>query len=747
MGKNHIFAVFKAEYYTSTSKFRNYRKWLPIIFLSSVFIFSLILREIYQYFSNDQLEISPPLTSLYSILAIFSYFTLFTPLLSPIGRMVYDGSARSRREVALASPVKSRDLLYGNLLSNLAFFLPFFAFIGTISLSPFIGSGNFNPLITSIILFIVLSLLILIGLIAGTLISPLIFNFVSNQESGYARAIITFLLSILLITSLPLLRYLLEHVSLENDAISVIDFLPFTIAASTIIFVLYGVEIGLGIHWNISLLFFYIFLIFILGYYFADIIYGMERDSSVIKIINPKSKSNRFIDLLTSILPKSIRNITRSIFKATVRDIEHLSRLTIGISITIFMVFALSSRGLFRTTSNIPEEIEFTVVFFAITISVASVIFIEASSFTIQHRDMLAMIKSAPNGPRKFVISKLLQMYLLLTPLFVILIPILVIFNLVSLSILFDLILILIPIIFYLISISLSIYLVNPTDNEEDITNFINLLIFYSITFLSATIPVFFLLSDYNLGGIGIIIILLFLAFASIFAIIISIEALERMNLETLESDLSRTIIQFFKSIIITFGIWNIFPLLLLPLLFSVNIIVYLILSSFLVLTTSSLIWMKNLDNISVNIQTSPKFTNILGNLRSLSSSLLLMILVAGVILVISQIFVEQSTASIFSLLDLPQTLLIIYMIITTIAEEVFFRGFLIDYNRKYMDKKLANIFSSIIFALTHIYSIFSVVNAFFQGLILVNLRYKTKNILYPAIIHLIYNMIILGLI
>ncbi|MCH8909080.1 MAG: hypothetical protein IH840_18520, partial [Candidatus Heimdallarchaeota archaeon] len=333
MSLAHILAVFRAEYYTTTSKFRKYRQYIPILFLSGVVFFSLILRTIYGFLIvSDGPAQAPPIGSFFAIISVFSYFTLFAPLLSPLGRIVYDASARSQREVAISAPVKGRDLLYGNLLSNLAFFLPFFSFIGTVSLAPFIGNGEFSGIVTAIFLFFIMTLLILIGLVTGTLISPIIFNFIGKQKSEFSRAFVTLSVSSLMIVSLPLLRYLLDQAE-SDSSLGAIAYLPFTVASSLIVYVLYGEVIGLDPLLNIVLMLGYVVIIFIVGWITADWLYSLDEEGSTISFASRDSKKEKFLNFLVLPVPKTLRTPTMAIMKASFRDIEHMSRLTIGVAV------------------------------------------------------------------------------------------------------------------------------------------------------------------------------------------------------------------------------------------------------------------------------------------------------------------------------------------------------------------------------------------------------------------------------
>jgi len=738
----HILAVFRAEYYTTTSKFRKYRQYIPILFLSGVVFFSLILRTIYGFLIvGDGPAQAPPIGSFFAIISVFSYFTLFAPLLSPLGRIVYDASARSQREVAISAPVKGRDLLYGNLLSNLAFFLPFFSFIGTVSLAPFIGNGEFSGVVTAIFLFFIMTLLILIGLVTGTLISPIIFNFIGKQKSEFSRAFVTLSVSSLMIVSLPLLRYLLDQAE-SDSSLGAVAYLPFTVASSLIVYVLYGEVIGLDPLLNIVLMLGYVVIIFIVGWITADWLYSLDEEGSTISFASRDSKKEKFLNFLVLPVPKTLRTPTMAIMKASFRDIEHMSRLTIGVAVTVFMVFALSGRGLFRGTQNFSGNIESAIVLFSIVLSAASVIFIEASSFIVNHRDMFTLIKSAPSGPRKFILSKAIQMNYIIIPVFTLMIFALSLFDFIQRSSLGLFILFSIVILITLISVSLMIYLVNPSDNQEDLTNFINLLIFYVFAFFIATIPVVFTINESTLTPFRVTVYLSTLIVISVISLIIAIVSLDQMNLETLDSNFSLKLKHGFKVFVMFITGWNFVGLAALPyLLITEDVIGFAFLTLFFTASLPLIFWKFRLVKI-------PKIKlpdNILTTIRMMFTYVGGMLIISFILLLIIPLPSQSvETTQLFGISEVSSIVFILLIITTVIFEEIFFRGFLQDYAELKLTKNQALIMTSVIFGILHPFSLVSFVNAIILGGVLVMSRRKSDSLMVPIIIHLSFNTIIL---
>ncbi len=722
-----IFVIFQMEYYTTTSKFSKYRKIIPIYFIIGTFFIGYIIYSTVNLFKGDNFEIKPPIGPFFSIIVTFSYFTLFSPLLSY--RVIYDTNARSKRETVLSAPVRSRDLLFGNLLSNLVFYLPFFTLMGTIMLSPFIGYSIFPPFISLIFLIITLSLQIIIGLIVGTLLSPIIFDYIARQRNDVVRSLVSIMISAMLVLSLPILRYFIENVDETTTSLGWVQFLPFVLTASIIIYILYGSIIGLSPIYGIIILILLVLLVFIISWLTADFLYGLSSSNYKISQSNPKSRSNKFLNIITAFIPTSFRNLTRIMIRASIRDIEHIARMTIGVAVAIFMIFALSSGGLFRNSYSLGSDVELAFILFSLILSATSVIYIETTTFMIQHKQMLSMIKSAPNGAKKLIISKAIQMFYFISPIYLAMVFILKLINIIKInpfSLIPDILLIIIT----LICISLGITIINPADNEEDISNFINLIILYVISFILASIPVIIVISHKTAYQIYYIMSLIPI---SLFSLVIAIHALQRMNIEMLSSPFSEGIINYAKAIFLLIIGWNIIPLAIVPLyLFTDNVFLFILGSSVLTITLP-LIYYITQKNISIPVIS-------LYNVITLLFSVILMFVLAFVMLSVFPAPNQISYFTVIQLIGISRNQLYLLLTISVLTEEVFFRGYLLDILQEKHHSITSVIVSSIFFALFHSFSIISIFNALFQSIILGLIKIKTKHIIFPILAHLIFN-------
>lgn len=610
--------------------------------------------------------------------------------------------------------------------------------IGTLILSPFIGSGNFNPLLTAVLIFLVLSMLIIIGLVAGSLISPLIFFLISKQKSDSSKAIVTLLVSAMLIVSLPLLRFFMEK-SAYGYNFGILGYFPFTIAASLMIFILYGETIGFHPWIGVCVLLIYILIIILFGWNKADKLYSLDEDIIRKNNTNPKSRYEVFLKFITKPIPSPYKNLARLIIKASFRDLEHMSRLTIGISVTIFMIFALSSKGLFRGSTNFSEGVELSVVIFSLVLSSASVIFIDASSFTVQHKDMFAMIKASPAGAKKFIVAKVIQMLYFILPIFVTLIIVLSQVGYISPGNRIPLILIIGMILLSLICTSLAVYFVSPVDNPEDITNFINLLIFYVIAFVLAIAPVVVVLINRIIPSWFLAVYFLFSILLSFLSLHIAIRAFDEMNIETLNSQFSNKFMLSIKIFLLYLIVMNISPLIAIQYLIkSGNLLNFLLISNILSLIPMILLWISHIIH-------PPNFTLKKGHIINIILGCIGMLLLALPSIIFSSL-IEINTPFL-QLSTFTTKELILLLVLPVFVEELFFRGIVYDISRdKFTDIEVI-IISSFLFSLSHIQSIISTINAFFQGMILGYFRIKNGSISSPIIMHLIYNGLVIAFI
>lgn len=126
---------------------------------------------------------------------------------------------------------------------------------------------------------------------------------------------------------------------------------------------------------------------------------------------------------------------------------------------------------------------------------------------------------------------------------------------------------------------------------------------------------------------------------------------------------------------------------------------------------------------------------------RSVFYAIIITLIVELVILSFRLVGIDDSTKVVEIITKLPSYMLVFPLIVAPIYEEIMFRGFL--------NKKLGNIISSVLFAFAHIsyQSTVQLIGAFIIGLILCEIFKRSDNIVEPMITHAFYNLISLYLV
>ncbi|MDH5647555.1 MAG: CPBP family intramembrane metalloprotease, partial [Candidatus Heimdallarchaeota archaeon] len=400
-----------------------------------------------------------------------------------------------------------------------------------------------------------------------------------------------------------------------------------------------------------------------------------------------------------------------------------------------------SAQGLFRDSSFFSGDLELAVVFFGITISSASVIFIEVSSFTIQHRDIFTLIKSSPNGSKRFIISKIFQLIFFLIPLLILLFLGLFFFKIMELNVIPSLLIFVLIFMLFQICISLGIYLINPSDNEEDLTNFINVMVFYLISFFFSSIPLSWVITGNSFTFLSITIWIGILTLIAYFFIIIGINSFDQMDLETLESPISKKIKFVVFILIMQLSLWNIVPLLYITILLKTNNLFYYLFICYTSIIVLNLYFIKirkdkNLPNINFN------------GVKQLPMYLIALLAMAFVLISLSNLFPFNfnyegiSTVLILFNLDFNETVILIFLIV--IAEELFFRWYIISLSLEYFTQRQSILLSAMLFSLFHLNHPLSIINALFAGILLGHVRLKYNSLFNCILIHFIYNLLII---
>ncbi len=740
------FLIFKSDFFTSTARFRNNRLKLPILLISIVVILSFLFRLAFSRFIQLTSVIIEPNIQIYSLIAVFSYIILFVPLVSPLGKVFFDTSGWKYQDSLASTPVYERDMLIGAFLSNLIFFLPFYGLLGTIMFAFFIGNAWAPWYVVSILLLIVLSGIITLGLLVGTIITPLVYTMIAKQRNDIARAAITFALSLLMLGGI-FLALIYSNIS-TPEQLRWAAFLPSSLAANIIIFVLYGYTYSPGIIASSSILIVILVVFIILGWNYSDKLYALDEVLEQSKKEIKQRKSEQLLYLsLRKVVGVGIAEATLTNLKLTVRDIESLARLCLGISITVFLVYSLMGQLEELAIDQMWGEmnIQNAIMFISLAIGAGSMVYTEAANFMVSHKELFVLYKSSPKGASTFLIGKWIQMVLVQWFMAIVSIVFLQLLGIGNILHLLQMLGILAFNLFCMSGLVIGIYAINPTDNEEDVINMINMLFFFSIVLLFAG----FTSSQFFFEGIRgwkIILPYIFEALFSICVFVLGILALEQMDIETLDSPLRRSILVIISSTIVWLISWIIFPAIILSfaILLYKPIIGYL--GALIIPITIPLLSHKR-KQIFGSLKLGKK--KILRATVFLVGGLLVIFLVnmfVGVMIQMNLIKAPSNSIQDISAL-LPSfgqshsLILIILISILVIIEELFFRGYLLVKLQKSLSDWVVIAITSTLFALLHVQGLATLIVSLIAGIVLAYARIKTETLIVPIGIHYIYNI------
>jgi len=131
-------------------------------------------------------------------------------------------------------------------------------------------------------------------------------------------------------------------------------------------------------------------------------------------------------------------------------------------------------------------------------------------------------------------------------------------------------------------------------------------------------------------------------------------------------------------------------------------------------------------------------------------------ILTVGLIFVITfllEFVLEQSGANLSDLSNIPDlealfspAILFFIVAIMPVAEEIFFRGFLMEKFESYAGKNFAIVMSAVLFGIAHMSygKIYPVIMPIIMGLLLGYIVIKTKNLFASIIAHVTFNIVVI---
>ncbi|MFB0562738.1 MAG: hypothetical protein ACETWM_16185 [Candidatus Lokiarchaeia archaeon] len=510
------YAVAKNEYRLMTSWLRRLRKAVPIIlvaiptlafviviyFSNQVHVSTLFEDAVQRYLENvygyvGEFEFSPGM-GMVDITLLMSQFVgilgFMIPIMGSVGNVFRETEVVSR-DIILASPLRSRDIIFGRFVANL-FFLPLGLLFVAAMFAPVFIEHGLNNLVTPFIIVFAASLPSLVGIWVGVILSSYIKtkSDTSPRIKDIGKAIvglvgIFFGLSffILLSSQTSSLYWPFSPTTwVTNIIYTAVTGNNFaTITSSFGIYTISGyVYLQPDIWQSLALLSVFVVLVFYIGLILSDRIFRFEVSVSEVTTIE---KEKWFFKAIRRAIPSPLGAITAVQLKEFTRSLESIARMA-AVFMFPLVIYFLNFLGF--NNSFLPTSDLFGVLWlpgfsaFYIILAAAMIGLIEASQMTVKQRDLFWTYKKAPGGVERLVYSKFLEMLIVGLPISIVLA---VFFQLAIGSSISEMLILVAVILFFTTissAIGLGIYCARPVFKEQSAGHLVNFLIFAVITFI-----------------------------------------------------------------------------------------------------------------------------------------------------------------------------------------------------------------------------------------------------------------------
>ncbi|MGQ9722041.1 MAG: hypothetical protein ACUVXA_12045 [Candidatus Jordarchaeum sp.] len=531
------YAVARNEYRLMTSRLRRMRKVLPIILVAlPALVFAFVI-----YFSNQihltillENAVKNYLKNVYGYVGEFSVtlggvqvditilmsqllglFGFIMPIMASVGNVFRETEIISK-DIILASPLRSRNILFGRFIANL-FFLPLlFLFICVMFFFIFIEHG-LNSLATPFIIALAASLPALVGIWLGVIISSYIqtksdvsprIKDIGKAVMGVVGAFFGLSIFIFMFSQSSSLFWPFSPTTWVTNiiytAVTGTNWVKITYNFGIYSFY-YPIFLQPDFWISLALLLGFVFLVFYLGIKLSDRLFRFEISVSEVTAIK---EERWFFSAVRRAIPSPLGAITAVQLKEFTRSLDSIARIS---SVLMFPLIIYFFNFLGFSNSFLPTSNLFGVLAvpgfagFYIVLTAAVIAMMEASQMTVKQRDLFWTYKKAPGGVERLVYSKFLEMLIVGLPLSVI-IAVFFQFAIGSSS---TGILVLIPVMLFFTTISsaiaLGIYCARPVFKEQSSGHLINFLIFFVTAFIIQGIMLLFAVFPWILNLISFI--------------------------------------------------------------------------------------------------------------------------------------------------------------------------------------------------------------------------------------------------
>jgi hypothetical protein len=532
------YAVAQNEYRLMTWRLRRIRRAIPIILVAlptitfavviylsnQTYISTLLQNEIQNYlftkygyvsgftFAFGQVDITLLISQIVGILGFM------IPIMGSVGNVFRETEVLSR-DVILASPLKSRDLLFGRFVANL-FFIPFYLIIVAVASIPIFIQHGLNSLATPFIVVFAATLPILVGIWVGVILS----SYIQTKSEGshrirdIARAVLGVVGIFLFIAFFAIFSFQTSSIYWTYSPTTWVTNIIFIAVTGTNLVNVsntigtysfsYYLPLQPGLMLSLVLLSAFVVLVFLIGISLSNRLFKFEISVSEVKTIE---KESWVFGAVRRVIPSPLGAVTAVQLKEFSRSLDSIARMS---SILIFplVVYFLNSLGVsnsYLPISNVGDILVLPgLASFYLILAAAILAIIEASQMTVKQRDLFWTYKKAPRGVENLVYSKLLEMLIIGLPLSIVLA---ILFQ-IALGSTFSQIITIVPVMLFMVTISsaiaLGIYCARPVFKEQSGGHLINFLIFFVIALIIEGLMVLFAVFPWILNIISSIPIL-----------------------------------------------------------------------------------------------------------------------------------------------------------------------------------------------------------------------------------------------
>lgn len=508
------YAVAKNEYRLMTSRLRRIRKAIPIILVALPTVaFAIViylsnqvhinvsienaaknyLFYVYGYVSEIGFSVgTADITLLMSqFLGIFGFMM---PIMGSVGNVFRETEVVSK-DIILASPLRSRDILFGRFVANL-FFIPLFLLFASFLFFPVFIEHGLNSLATPFIVVFAVTLPALVGIWVGVLLSAYIqtksdvsprIRDIGKAILGMVGILLAFSYFILLSSQSSSLYWIFSPTTWITNiifiAVAGTNLVKFTNTLGIYSFYYY-IPLQPGLNVSLVLLSIFVVLVFVIGIKVSDRLFRFEISVSEVKTIE---KENWFFIAVRRAIPSPLGAITAVQLKEFSRSLDSIARIA-SVLIFPFVLYFFNFLGpgnSFLPASNLGGVTVLPIVgSLYILLAAGMIAIMEASQMTVKQRDLFWTYKKAPGGVQRLVYSKLLEMLIIGLPLSIF---IAVLFQFTLGSAISEM-LRLIPAMLFMTTIScaiaLGIYCFRPVFKEQSGGHLINFLIYAVVAFI-----------------------------------------------------------------------------------------------------------------------------------------------------------------------------------------------------------------------------------------------------------------------